>query len=56
MTKTFPDRGEITEARKYIIKAGYDHYWRLHDKEVEWIKWGCPVCIAKHEEVEDEKD
>ena len=44
-----PDGEELTEARKNTLKRGYDHYWRSHDKESEWVNF-CPICKSKEEE------
>lgn len=36
-----------TEARRYVIEIGYDHYWRFHKEEKKWAELGCPICKAK---------
>ncbi len=33
------------EARRLIIRSGYDHYWNSHThNEKRWAKKGCPIC------------
>ena len=41
-----PDGEELTEARKHVLDGGYDHYWRFHADEYQWINF-CPICKAK---------
>ncbi len=40
-----PDNTILTDARKMIIKYGYDHYFTFHNKAQEWANFGCPICI-----------
>ena len=42
-----PDGEEFTEGRKNTLLRGYDHYWRFHKDEEQWIEF-CPICELKH--------
>jgi len=49
-----PDGEELTEGRKVMLLAGYDHYQNFHKDESQWVEL-CLICRVKQEQEQEKQ-